>query len=131
MDNAKELTSQTFNRYWISIGIVVEHPVSRAHTHNGLVESLIRFHNYYQVQCLQNQIININMVTYNTNAVPQIKIHRPITYHKLSPMQFISYWSWIIFSHLITFECVVYVALSPSQHIRMGIQRRMKIYVGF
>jgi len=32
LDNAGEFTSQTFNDYCMSIGIVVEHPVTHVHT---------------------------------------------------------------------------------------------------
>ena len=38
LDNAGELTSHAFNDYYMSIGIIVEHPVAYVHTQNGLVE---------------------------------------------------------------------------------------------
>lgn len=42
LDNAGEFTSQAFNDYCMSVGIVVEHPVAHVHTQNGLAESLIK-----------------------------------------------------------------------------------------
>ena len=42
LDNACEFTSQTFNDYFMSIGVKVEHHVAHVHTQNGLVESLIK-----------------------------------------------------------------------------------------
>ena len=38
LDNASEFTSQNFNDYCISIGIIVEHLVAHVHTQNSLVE---------------------------------------------------------------------------------------------
>lgn len=37
LDNAGDFISQTFDDYYISIRIDVEHPVSHVHTQNGLV----------------------------------------------------------------------------------------------
>ncbi|KAJ9544551.1 LOW QUALITY PROTEIN: hypothetical protein OSB04_024258 [Centaurea solstitialis] len=42
LDNAGEFTSQAFNDYCMSVGIVVEHSVAHVHTQNGLAESLIK-----------------------------------------------------------------------------------------
>ncbi|GKD45174.1 retrovirus-related pol polyprotein from transposon TNT 1-94 [Tanacetum coccineum] len=42
LDNAGEFTSQAFNDYCMSVGIVVEHPIAHVHTQNGLAESLIK-----------------------------------------------------------------------------------------
>nr|GEZ06644.1 retrovirus-related Pol polyprotein from transposon TNT 1-94 [Tanacetum cinerariifolium] len=42
LDNAGEFTSQAFNDYCMSVGIVVEHPVAHVHTQNGLAQSLIK-----------------------------------------------------------------------------------------
>lgn len=42
LDNAGEFTSQTFDDYCMSVGIVVEHPVAHVHTQNGLAESLTK-----------------------------------------------------------------------------------------
>jgi hypothetical protein len=41
-DNVGEFTSQSFNDYYMSIGIKVEHPIGHVHTQNGLAESLIK-----------------------------------------------------------------------------------------
>ncbi|GJR70785.1 disease resistance CC-NBS-LRR class family protein [Tanacetum coccineum] len=44
LDNVGEFTSQSFNDYYMSVGIVVEHLVAHVHTQNGLAESLIKHH---------------------------------------------------------------------------------------
>ena len=42
LDNAGEFTSQIFNKFYMLIGINVEHSVAHVHTQNGLTESLIK-----------------------------------------------------------------------------------------
>ena len=42
MDNAGEFTSNTFDKFWLSLCIQVEHSVPHVHTQNGIVESLIK-----------------------------------------------------------------------------------------
>ena len=41
LDNAEEFTSKTFDDYWMSVGVEVEHPVSHVHTQNGLPKAFI------------------------------------------------------------------------------------------
>ena len=41
-DNVGEFTSQTFNDYYMFIGIDVEHLVAHTHTQNGLAQSFIK-----------------------------------------------------------------------------------------
>ena len=41
-DNAAEFSSQSFNDYFLAIGIRVEHSVAHVHTQNGLAELLIK-----------------------------------------------------------------------------------------
>jgi len=42
LDNAGEFTSQDFNDYCMSIGIIVEHLFAHVYTQNGLPELLIK-----------------------------------------------------------------------------------------
>ena len=42
LDNAGEFTSQAFNNYCMSTGLIVEQPVAHVHTQNGLAESFIK-----------------------------------------------------------------------------------------
>jgi hypothetical protein len=42
LDNTGEFTSQSFNDYYMSIEIKVEHLVARVYTQNDLAESLIK-----------------------------------------------------------------------------------------
>ena len=60
-----------------------------------------------------------------------ILVHiRPTTYHEYSPSQLVLGKQPNI-SHLRIFGCVVYVPIAPTQCIKMGPQRRLRIYVGF
>ena len=36
LDNAGEFISKSFDDYFMSVGIEVEHPIAHVHTHNGL-----------------------------------------------------------------------------------------------
>ena len=42
MDNIGEFTSKSFDAYYASLGIEVEHPVPHVHTQNELAESMIK-----------------------------------------------------------------------------------------
>ena len=55
---------------------------------------------------------------------------RHTTYHKYFPSQLIL-GKQLNISHLWIFGCAVYVPISPTQHTKMGPQRRLRIYVGF
>ena len=55
---------------------------------------------------------------------------RPITYHEYSSSQLVLGKQPNI-SHLQIFGCAVYVLIAPTQHSKMGPQRRFGIYVGF
>ena len=55
---------------------------------------------------------------------------RPTTYHEYSLSQVVLGKQPNI-SHLQIFGCVVYIPIVPTQHNKMGTQRRLGIYVGF
>ena len=55
---------------------------------------------------------------------------RSTTYHEYSPSQLVIGKQPNI-SHLRIFGCVVYVPIIPTQHTKMGPQRKLGIYVGF
>ena len=42
LDNAREFTSKTFDDYYMSVGVEVEHLVTHVHTHNGPAEAFIK-----------------------------------------------------------------------------------------
>ncbi|KAM1438921.1 hypothetical protein ACFXTO_012842 [Malus domestica] len=42
LDNAGEFTSKTFDDYYMSVRVEVEHPVPHVHTQNGLAEAFIK-----------------------------------------------------------------------------------------
>ena len=130
LDNAGEFTSQTFNDYCMSIGIVVEHPVAHVHTQNGLAESLIK-----RLQLIARPLLMKSNLPSSAwghaiiHAASLIRL-RPTAYHKYSPLQLVNGREPNI-SHLKIFGCVVYVPIAPPQRTKMGPQRRMGIYVGF
>ena len=55
---------------------------------------------------------------------------RPTTYHEYSLSQLVLGKQPNI-SHLQIFGCAVYVPIAPTQHTKMGPQRRLGVYVGF
>ena len=130
LDNAGEFTSQTFDDYCTSIGIIVEHPVPHVHTQNGLAESLIK-----RLQWIARPLLMRSKLPSSAwghaivHAASLIRL-RPSAYHKYSPLQLVSGREPNI-SHLRVFGCAVYVPIAPPQRTKMGPQRRMGIYVGF
>ena len=130
LDNAGEFTSQTFNDYCMSIGIVVEHPVAHVHTQNGLAESLIK-----RLQLIARPLLMRSRLPSSAwghailHAASLIRL-RPTAYHKFSPLQLV-FGREPNVSHLKIFGCAVYVPIAPPQRTKMGPQRRLGIYVGF
>src|SRR6187200_1099068 len=130
LDNAGEFTSQSFNDYCMSVGIVVEHPVAHVHTQNGLAESLIK-----RLQLIARPLIMRTKLPVSIwghailHAVSLIRI-RPSAYHACSPLQ-LSFGQEPNISHLRIFGCAVYVPIAPPQRTKMGPQRRLGIYVGY
>ena len=55
---------------------------------------------------------------------------RPSVYHEYSPLQLAFSHEPNIF-HLKIFGCAVYVPIAPPQRTKMGLQRRLGIYVGY
>ena len=55
---------------------------------------------------------------------------RLTNYHKFSPLQLVLGQDPNI-SHLRIFGCGAYVPIAPPNRTKMGLQRRLKIYVGF
>ncbi|XP_056694866.1 uncharacterized protein [Spinacia oleracea] len=130
LDNAGEFTSQSFNDYFMSIGINIEHPVAHVHTQNGLAESLIK-----RIQLIARPLLMKSKLPISAwghailHAAALIRI-RPTNYHKFSPSQSV-FGQEPNISHLRTFGCAVYVPIAPPQRSKMGPQRRLGIYVGF
>ena len=54
----------------------------------------------------------------------------PTTYHEYSSSQLV-FGKQPNISHLWIFGCAVYVPIAPTQHIKMGLQWQLVIYVGF
>ena len=63
------------------------------------------------------------------HATSLIRI-RPIAYHKYLPLQ-LDYGYEPNISHMRIFCCAVYVPIAPPQCTKMGLQKRLGIYVGF
>ena len=87
LNNAGEFTSQAFNDYCMSIGIVVEHPVAHVHTQNGLAKSLVK-----RLQLIARPLIMRTKLPISVwghavlYAAALIRI-RPSAYHEYSPLQ--------------------------------------------
>lgn len=130
LDNAGEFTSQTFNDYCMSTGIVVEHPVAHVHTQNGLAESLIKRLQLIARPLMMRTKLPISVWGHAIlHAEALIRI-RPSAYHKYSPLQ-LAFGQEPNISHLRIFGCAVYVPIAPPQRSKMGPQRRLGIYVGY
>ncbi|GJZ86555.1 disease resistance CC-NBS-LRR class family protein [Tanacetum coccineum] len=102
LGNAGEFTSQAFNDYCMSVGIVVEHQVAHVHTQNGLAESLIK----------RMQLIA-----------------RPLIMRTKLP---VSVWGHAILhaASLLRMR-PIYVSIAPPQRKKIGPQRRLGINVGY
>ena len=125
LDNVGEITSQTFNNFCMSIRIKVEHSVAHVHTQNGLAESLIK-----RLQLIARPLLMKTKLPTSTwghaimHAASLIRI-RPTSYHEYSPSELVTN-----ISHLRIFGCAFYVPIAPTQRTKMGLQRRIGIYVG-
>jgi hypothetical protein len=130
LDNAGEFTSQAFNDYCMSVGIVVEHSVAHVHTQNGLAESLIK-----RLQLIARPLIMRTKLPVSIwghailHAASLIRV-RPSAYHTYTPLQ-LAFGQEPNVSHLRIFGCAVYVPIAPPQRTKMGPQRRLGIYVGY
>ncbi|GJR07708.1 disease resistance CC-NBS-LRR class family protein [Tanacetum coccineum] len=130
LDNAGEFTSQAFNDYSMSVGIVFEHPVAHVHTQNGLAESLIkRLHLIARPLIMRTKLL-ISIGGHVILHVASLICMRPSANHVYSPMQ-LSFGQEPNISHLRIFGCAVYVPIAPPQRTKMGPQRRLGIYVGY
>ncbi|KAJ9535658.1 LOW QUALITY PROTEIN: hypothetical protein OSB04_un001192 [Centaurea solstitialis] len=130
LDNAGEFTSQAFNDYCMSVGIVIEHSVAHVHTQNGLAESLKK-----RLQLIARPLIMRTKLPVSIwghailHAASLIRI-RPSAYHTYIPLQ-LAFGQEPNISHLRIFGCAVYVPIAPPQRTKMGPQRRLGIYVGY
>nr|GEY85797.1 retrovirus-related Pol polyprotein from transposon TNT 1-94 [Tanacetum cinerariifolium] len=130
LDNELEFTSQSFNDFYMSTGITVEHPVAHVNTQNCLAESLIK-----RLQLIVRPLLMKSKLPSSTwahsilHAAALIRL-RPSASHKYSPLRLVSGKEPSL-SHLKFSGCGVYVLISPPQHTKMGPQRRLGIYVGF
>ncbi|TQD68909.1 hypothetical protein C1H46_045558 [Malus baccata] len=130
LDNASELTSQTFDDYCITLGIDVEHHVPHVHTQNGLAEALIKRLQLIARTLLMKTKLPVSAwghVILHATSLVRLK---PIANHQYSSVQLV-FGQQPNISHLRVFGCVVYVPIAPSQRTKMGPQRRLGIYVGF
>ena len=130
LDNSDEFTSKTFNNFYMSIGINVEHSIDHVHTQNGLAESLIK-----RLQLIARPLLMKTKLPASTcghaimHAASLIRI-RSTSYHEYSPSQLVLGTQPNI-SHLRIFGCAVYVPIALTQCTKMGPQRKIGIYVGF
>ena len=130
LDNAGEFTFQAFDAYCMTNGISVEHPVAYVHTQNGLAESLIK-----RLQLIARPLLmrtNLPTSVWGhaiLHAAALIRL-RPTSYHQFSPMQ-LAFGQQPNVSHLRIFRCAIYVPIAPPNRTKMGLQRKLGIYVGY
>ena len=114
----------------MSIRINIDHLVAHVHTQNGLVESLIK-----RLQLIARPLLMKTKLPASTwghavmHATSLIRI-RPTSYHEYSLSQLVL-GKQLNISHLRVFGCAVHVPIAPPQRTKMGLQRRLGIYVGF
>ena len=130
LDNAGEFTSQAFNDYCMSVGIVVEHPVAHVHTQNGLAESLIKRLQLIARPLKMRTKLPISVWRNGILHAGSLIHMRPSSYHVYSPLQ-LAFGQEPNISYLRIFGCAVYVPIAPPQQTKMGPQRRLGIYVGY
>ncbi|KAK1427731.1 hypothetical protein QVD17_16425 [Tagetes erecta] len=122
LDNAGEFTSHAFNDYCISVGIVVEHPVTNVHTQNGLAESLIKRLQLIARPLIMRTKLPVSIWGHAILHVGLLIRIKPTANHKYSPIQLVSGQEPNI-SHLRIFGCAVYVPIAPPQRTKIGPQR--------
>jgi len=130
IDNAGEFTFQAFYNYCMSIGINVEHPIAHTHTQNGLAELFIKRLQLIARPLLIKSKLPISAWGLAILHVASLIRIRPTSYQKYSPLQLAFGQPPNIF-HFRIFGCAVYVPIALPQHIKMGPQRRLWIYIGF
>ena len=130
LDNAGELTSQTFTDCCMSVGINIEHSVAHTHTQNCLTESLIK-----RLQLIARPLLMKTKLP--TSAWGRVIMHaanlvhiRPTAYHEYSPFQ-LALGKPPNISHIRIFGYAIYVPIAPTHDTKMGPQRRLGIYVGY
>ena len=111
-------------------GIEVQYPVAQTHTHNGLVESLIKHLQWIARPLLLRTKLPLSAWGHALLHAGNLICLRPIGDHDFSPSQIVS-GSQPNISHLRVFGCAVYVPIPPKPRSKMGPQRRLGIYVGF
>ena len=121
LDNAGEFTSQAFNDYCMSTGIIVEHPVAHVYTQNGLAESLIKCLHLIARLLIMRTKLPISVWGHAILHAASLIHIRPSAYHKYSPLQLAFGQEPNIF-HLKIFGCAIYVPIAPSQRTKMGPQ---------
>ena len=87
LDNAGEFTSQAFNEYCMSTGIIVEHHVAHVHTQNSLAESLIKCLQLIARPLIMRTKLLISVWGHVILHVTSLIRIRPSAYHKYSPLQ--------------------------------------------
>ncbi|KAM1232915.1 hypothetical protein ACFX2J_002681 [Malus domestica] len=109
------------------MGIDVEHSILHVYTQNGLAEAFIK-----RLQLIARTKMKLPVSTWGhaiLHVVSLVRL-RPIANHQYSLIQ-LMFGHQPNISHLRVFGCVVYVPIALPQHIKMGPQCRLGIYMGF
>ncbi|KAM2891374.1 hypothetical protein COP2_009681 [Malus domestica] len=130
LDNAGEFTPKTFDDYYMSVRVEVEHPAPHAHTQNSMAEAFIK--------CLQmiarSLVISTKLlIAAWGHAILHVAmfVHlRPVATQPYNTIQLVTGYKLDI-SHLRVFGYAVYVPISPPLRTKIGHQERMGIYVRY
>ena len=130
LDNGGKFTSQALSNYCLSTGIITEHPVAQVHTQNDLAESLIKRLQLIPRLLLMRIKLSVSICNHAfLHAATLVRI-RPTSYHEFSPLQLVLGHEPNIF-HFRIFGCATYVSIAPQLRTKMGLQRRLGVYVGY
>ena len=125
LDNAGEFISKAFDDYCMLVRIKVEHLIDHVHTQNGLAKAIIK-----RLQLIARPLLmRTKLLIYAwghaiLHAAALVRI-QPTANHQQSPFQLVLGQIPNV-SHLRVFGCTVKVQIAPSQHTKMGPQRRSR-----
>ncbi|GJW92904.1 retrovirus-related pol polyprotein from transposon TNT 1-94 [Tanacetum coccineum] len=112
LDNAGEFTSQAFNDYCMSVGIIVEHPVAHVHTQNGLAESLIKRLQLIAKPLIMRTKLLVCIWGHAILHAAYLICIRPSDNHVYFSMK-LAFGQEPNISHLRIFWCAIYVPIAP------------------
>ena len=106
LDNVGEFISQTFDNYYMSIGIRVKHPIAHVHTQNSLAESFVKHLQLIARSLLMRAKLPTFVWGHAILHVASLVRIRPAAYHKYCQLQ-LAYGHKPNVCHLRIFGCTI------------------------